>query len=98
VSGCSEGAAPAASLAPVGPARTRWWFVQWRDARGRWTARTLPGTTAAVPLYFGDGSRASAVAVRAVSPTGVEGPPLLLAPPAPAAAAAGGAGGGRYSP
>ncbi len=98
VGGCTEGATPSAALAPVGPARTRWWFVQWRDAGGRWTGRTLAGTTAAVPLYFGDGSRPSAVAVRALSPTGVEGPPLVLAPPPAGAAAAAGGAAAAYSP
>jgi hypothetical protein len=87
VAACAEGASPNATLDPVGPGRTRWWFVQWRDASGRWTGRTLPAVGAAVPLAYADGSRPSAVAVRAVSPTGVEGPPLVLAPP--------GAAGGR---
>jgi hypothetical protein len=56
---------------------------------GAWTgARTLPATSA-VPLAFSDGSRPTAVAVRPVSPTGVEGAPLVLAPvPAPAAVGA----------
>jgi uncharacterized lipoprotein YddW (UPF0748 family) len=79
------GAVPAATLTAYGPGRTRWWFVQWRDAAGRWTARTLPAA-AVVPLAFSDGSRPTAVAVRPVSPTGVEGAPLLLAPPPPAPA------------
>ena len=82
------GAVPAATLTAYGPGRTRWWFVQWRDAAGRWTGRTLPATSA-VPLAFSDGSRPTAVAVRPVSPTGVEGAPLVLAPvPAPAAVGA----------
>jgi hypothetical protein len=77
---CTGGDEPAATLQAYGPGRTRWWFVQWRDAAGRWTGRALPAA-AAVPLYLGDGSRPTAVAVRGVSPTGVEGRPLVLAAP-----------------
>ena len=88
VASCGDGASPAAALAATGPGRTRWWFVQWRDAAGRWTARTLPAAVGAVPLFYGDGTRPTAVAVRAVSPTGVEGAPLVLAPPAPNAVGA----------
>jgi uncharacterized lipoprotein YddW (UPF0748 family) len=83
IAGCADGAAPVAALTPVGPGRTRWWFVQWRDAAGRWTGRTLPAASSTVPLAYGDGSRPTAVAVRAISPTGVEGQPLVLAPPVP---------------
>jgi hypothetical protein len=87
LAGCG-GAVPAATLTAYGPGRTRWWYVQWRDAAGRWTGRTLPAASA-VPLAFSDGSRPTAVAVRPVSPTGVEGAPLVLAPvPAPAAVGA----------
>jgi hypothetical protein len=71
---------PAAALTAYGPGRTRWWFVQWRDAAGRWTGRTYPVTPGGIPLYYGDGTAPTAVAVRAISPSGVEGPPLLLAP------------------
>jgi uncharacterized lipoprotein YddW (UPF0748 family) len=99
------GAVPAATLTAYGPGRTRWWFVQWRDAAGRWTGRTLPATSA-VPLAFSDGSRPTAVAVRPVSPTGVEGAPLVLAPvPAPPRSArrrtgraTGASSADRYSP
>jgi uncharacterized lipoprotein YddW (UPF0748 family) len=87
LAGCTAGAVPAATLTAVGPGHTRWWFVQWRDRAGRWTGRTLPASAGTVPLVFGDGTVPTAVAVRAVSPTGVEGAPLVLAPPPPAGAA-----------
>lgn len=82
---CADAPTPAATLTAYGPGRTRWWFVQFRDAAGRWTARTLPAATPAVPLAYADGTHPSAVAIRAISPSGVEGPALVLAAP-PAAA------------
>ncbi len=84
---CTGGAAPAATFRAFGPGRTRWWYVQWRDAAGRWTARAVPAGSG-VPLALGGGAAPTAVAVRAVTPTGVEGPPLVLAPASPPNAAA----------
>ena len=86
---CTDGAQAAVTVASGGGAAPRWWYVQWRDAAGRWSARTLPAAATVVPVRYTDGSAPTAVAVRAISPTGVEGPPLVMTAAAAAAAAAG---------
>ncbi|HEY0780236.1 MAG TPA: family 10 glycosylhydrolase [Gemmatirosa sp.] len=58
----------------------RWWLARWRDAHGGWTTQVLPGDTPAISARFRSGEDPDAVAVAAVSATGVVGPSLVLRP------------------
>ncbi|GJG87723.1 glycosyl hydrolase [Gemmatimonadetes bacterium T265] len=74
------GAADVLTVAAGDSTRVRWWLASWRDARGGWTTRVLPGETPLVSARFRSGEDADAVAVAAVSATGVVGPSLVLRP------------------
>jgi uncharacterized lipoprotein YddW (UPF0748 family) len=76
--GCAGGPEASVAVDAGGGAPPRWWAVQWRDAAGRWTLRAYPGDARVLPARFGDGSVPTAMAVRALSATGVEGAPLVL--------------------
>lgn len=76
--GCSVGAGAAVAVAASAGEPPRWWAVQWRDALGRWSLRAYPAAAGVFTARLGDGSAATAMAVRAVSATGVAGPALVL--------------------
>lgn len=78
LTGCGDAPTARIAVAPGDAQPVRWWLTQWRDATGRWTAQTIAADVPAIAAAYGDGTRPSAMAVRAVSATGVLGPPLVL--------------------
>ncbi|MDF1502106.1 family 10 glycosylhydrolase [Roseisolibacter sp. H3M3-2] len=74
------GAAPAPALAviPGDSLRVRWWAVQLRDSLGGWRTRVVPGAERRVSAELVPGTTAHAVAVSALSPTGVAGPSRMV--------------------
>ncbi len=76
--GCANGSLVTVSAGDA--TRVRWWLASWRDARGVWETQLLPGDSPVISPGFASGESADALAVSAVSPTGVEGPALVLKP------------------
>ncbi len=75
------------SVSPGDSTPVRWWLARWRDARGGWTTRVVAGETPVISARFRSGEEADAVAVAAVSATGIVGPSLVLRPGRDVAAA-----------
>ncbi len=66
------------ALRPGDATRVRWWAVQLRDSLGGWRTRVVPGTERRVSAELAPGALAHAVAVSALSPTGVQGPSRMV--------------------
>jgi hypothetical protein len=69
---------PALAVLPGDTLRVRWWAVQLRDSAGGWRTRVVPGAERRVSAEVAPGTMAHAVAVSALSPTGVAGPSRMV--------------------
>lgn len=70
------------AVSAVGTVPVRWWVVQTRGTAGGWTTAIVPGDSARIHVTDGVDSP-TAVAVSAVSPTGVLGAPTVVRYTAP---------------
>ena len=76
--GCSAGGLLTVRAGDATP--VRWWLASWRDANGVWGTQLLPADAPAVSPRLASGGMPDEVTISAVSPTGVEGPALVIKP------------------
>ncbi len=69
---------PALSVLPGDTLRVRWWAVQLLDSMGTWHTRVVPAAERRLSAELAPGAVANAVAVSAITPTGVQSPSRMV--------------------
>jgi uncharacterized lipoprotein YddW (UPF0748 family) len=70
--------APMLAVLPGDTLRVRWWAVQLRDSVGTWHTRVVPAAERRLSAEVAPGTLAHAVAVSAVTATGVQSPSRMV--------------------